>query len=1103
MAIICGCYYLSQSLFAVKTQSYLPLVDSEAHTTIISTNSRTKLTQTFTNPTRSAIKECIYTFPLYDGVSVVKFTCRIGARTLRGLVKEKNQAKTIYRDAVARGETAGLLEQSIDASDVFSTKLGNVPRNESVIVEIEYVGELKQDAEANGIRFTIPTKIAPRYGQTLKTKESAAQARPNAGIKITVDALMPDGSFIQSIQSPSHPIAVAMGTTSTEAQAEPSMNKASASLSLGETSLDKDFILIVVAKDTAIPKAILETHPTIPNQRAMMVTLVPKFSLPPTHPEIVFVADRSGSMRTNIPILISALNVFLKSIPVGVKFNICSFGSSHSFLWPKSMSYTHDSLSQAISHVEGFAADMGGTETFAAIKGTIDQRYGDIPLELILLTDGDIWRQDELFHYLNQEVEKSKGDIRVFPLGIGDGVSHALIEGVARAGNGFAQTVQNGEKLDTRVVRMLKGALSSHITDYSLEVHYKQNNGTSRQSEDTDGFELVDMFEKVTDGFSVVSSDSDDTTMLLSKEEATEKAPISLFDNNANPDAEDTTQSLENDGYDRYAHLPQITHPKLLQSPHKIPPLFPFSRTSVYLLMSPDTMQMTPASVILKATSPQGPVELEIPVDILSQPGMTIHQLAAKKALQDLEEGRGWISDAKDDNGVLLKKRFPSKYDDMVEREAVRLGVEFQIAGKWCSFVAVAANDNEIDSERKEEYEIVHNEGKNSGKSKKTRGRGTVIMKRKAVSALPRESVSRYAGISAGDTRDRRYVTRSTRQRDVPQNGSCDQAAFNGIVDGDEYEPDAEYQADAPLITGSNSGLKGSIMPLSSASRTSPVVATSSFMMSMSAAPPPPAPSGFFGGASPWGSAERGGGAPQSQSRFQPAYGTPSMLMRKKSSSHSDSESKLEELSFNRQGTTSASIPTPFAGHSLFGSAQESFRGSDIQDKSEESEFSAAADSHGATPRAKRQREVHHNALYRKSQAPSAPPKVGLYDLPASSYSPASTGATRAVDWAAASDSDKVLRLIALQDFEGYWTDHEDVAAIAGLSKEMRAGTDTEASEEEKTARVTVCVVVFLEEHMRTEEGVWELVVVKARAWLVGVRGEEWVRGVEAQVRRG
>lgn len=108
--------------------------------------------------------------------------------------------------------------------------------------------------------------------------------------------------------------------------------------------------------------------------------------------------------------------------------------------------------------------------------------------------------------------------------------------------------------------------------------------------------------------------------------------------------------------------------------------------------MSPESSRKKPVSVVLRATSAHGPLELEIPVETLPEPGETIHQLAAKKAVAELEQGRGWITDAKDQSGKLLKDKFDSKYEDMVRREAVDLGVQFQVGGKWCSFVAVEGN---------------------------------------------------------------------------------------------------------------------------------------------------------------------------------------------------------------------------------------------------------------------------------------------------------------------------------------------------------------------------------------------------------------------------
>lgn len=660
---------------------FLPIVSLDVHTSIVASTSRTVLTQTFVT-TGTSLKNVKYVFPLYDGVSVVGFECTIGSRVIKGVVKEREEAKQEYQAAVASGKIAGLLEQSLEASDVFSTSLGNIPsRAKSVKVEITYLGELKHDAQVDGLRFTIPTKLAPRYGQHSMTGSNTFQGGKH--ITITVDTDMSSGSAIKSIQSPSHPISVNIGTLSTATSDTPSLEKAHATLSQGSAELDRDFIIQIVATGLGDPIAVLETHPTIPNQRALMATLVPRFNLPMEMTEVVFLCDRSGSMGggQKIPNVIDALKIFLKSMPVGIKFNICSFGSHYEFLWERSMTYEEGTLETAMNHVSGFSANFGGTEMYRPMEDVFKRRYKDLNLEVILLTDGEIWSQEALFNLINAQDSESKGAVRVFTLGVGTDVSHALIEGVARAGNGFAQTVGENEKMDRMLIRMLKGALTPHVTDYTLEIKYENNDGSAEENDDD--FEVI---ERVMDAMTLEVPSSGQA-----EESGTQQShqPISLFDQSV----QDTDLEMSGTSNSVKAKLPPLTVPRYLQAPFQIPPLFPFNRTSVYVLLSDSTPNRQPKSVILKGTSLHGPLSLEIPIATLTERGTTIHQLAARKATRELEDGRGWIFHVKNQDGKLLQDQFDGQFSDMVKREAVRLGTQYQVSGKWCSFVAIQDTD--------------------------------------------------------------------------------------------------------------------------------------------------------------------------------------------------------------------------------------------------------------------------------------------------------------------------------------------------------------------------------------------------------------------------
>lgn len=224
----------------------------------------------------------------------------------------------------------------------------------------------------------LPTSIAPRYGnypgQLLQPNTTHAK-----GMRITVDIDM-QGAAIRKVQSPSkdHPIAVSIGNLSNEMDdASSDFSKASVTLTQATTELGSDFILQILVDDISAPKAILEKHSTLNDRHALMTTFVPKFNLQPIRPEIIFIADQSGSMQgAKNNALIAALKTFLKSVPFGVRFNIYAFGSSFNFLWKQSMPYNHENANHALKFVQSFTAHHGGTELLKPVKAAFESHLG-------------------------------------------------------------------------------------------------------------------------------------------------------------------------------------------------------------------------------------------------------------------------------------------------------------------------------------------------------------------------------------------------------------------------------------------------------------------------------------------------------------------------------------------------------------------------------------------------------------------------------------------------------------------------------------------------------------------------------------------------------
>ncbi|KAJ9485267.1 hypothetical protein VN97_g8086 [Penicillium thymicola] len=679
MAGYCGCLWHDHGN---RQPQYLPQVSLEAHATILSSVARTTLTQVFVNPSDRVIEEISYHFPLYDGVSVVGFECKVGSRLLHSKVKTKSQANADYQNAVAQHQIAAVMDHT-SMNDVFVIRLGNVPAHGKINVDITFVGELQQDSQTDGIRYTLPSTIAPRYGtgtsyDSTQLDSIRLPANPK-GMSITVDVQMEKDLVIRELESPSHRVKVSLGrissTTATSSTFEPWQASASVITQQNNTSvvLEHDFVILIKADGLDTPCALLERHPTIPNQRALMATLVPKFSLQSASPEVVFVIDRSGSMGPKLPTLRSALQVFLKSLPVGICFNICSFGYSYSFMWPRSKVYDKSSLRQALAFVDTIDADMGGTEMQGAVMATVQNRLNFNDLDVLLLTDGKIYHQDRLFDFVREKA--ADNTVRFFSLGIGEAASHSLIEGIARAGNGFCQSVTEYEELDRKVIRMLKGALTPHIHDFELEVEYDTE--TERE------FDFVSYTENLTDIETEGKKKEGDGDVSMEGTTGRSSQLILLYDENFQE------SDMKVDAEKRAAEtLPTLTPPGAIRAPYNIPPLYPFIRTNVFLLMDPHSPEKIPKSLKFTATSNNIPLELRIPICDIGT-GETIHQLASRKAVIELEEGHGWLSHAEDEKGNKFKHFHADTKKRLAERECQNLGIKFQVTGKYCSFVAL------------------------------------------------------------------------------------------------------------------------------------------------------------------------------------------------------------------------------------------------------------------------------------------------------------------------------------------------------------------------------------------------------------------------------
>lgn len=437
------------------------------------------VTQMFWNNSEFSIPHGAFTFPLPDGCAVTGFNCRIGtARTLKGIVKLKDDARAEFEHQKIAGRTVGLMEEN--TSEIFTTELGNIPAQTKVKIELMFVMLLKHHLteDDSTTTLTIPTSIAARYGSPDFQVSSSSDIPQGLTLKIEVHGA--DASTL--VTSRTHDILVRPTTAPQKADTWAAMINQDNSNNEGDNEhannillvtaqiptsfLKKDFVLDIKASIPTEPQAWLETHPSIENQKALMMHVPRHFLLEPrmlnTPSEVLFLIDRSGSMEDKMDSVIFAMQFLLKGIPQGRKFNIWSFGSSYTSLWPKSAIYSEYSLNAALSYISTLAADMGGTEIHSALQAMMAVRDYTHTTDAIILTDGQVWRLDETLGFIQRQREELGSTTRFFSLGIGDAASHALVEGIARYGGGFSEMIPSSAlkgAWEDRLVSMTKAAL--------------------------------------------------------------------------------------------------------------------------------------------------------------------------------------------------------------------------------------------------------------------------------------------------------------------------------------------------------------------------------------------------------------------------------------------------------------------------------------------------------------------------------------------------------------------------------------------------------------------------------------------------------------------
>jgi Ca-activated chloride channel family protein len=401
--------------------------------------------------------EGIYVFPLPDEAAVDRMRLHIGERYIEGEIREKDQARKEYERARNEGRKASLVEQQ--RPNLFTTTVANIAPGERVVVEIEYLEDLRYENGTFSIRF--PMTLTPRYipgsavpdrkgsgwsPDTPQVDDASLVTPPQVGAsrdhRISLQARIDAGMPLEIIASRYHAVDV-------------SGNQGRYEVALADATvpLDQDFELLWRPVPSAMPRAMVFEE-TIAGQPHYLLMVVPpdaaRDSSPAVPRELVFVIDTSGSMHgASIAQAKRALTRALDALNAGDRFNVIEFNSTTRALYHQSVTADAANVGHAKRFVDRLEAN-GGTEMQPALRLALDSAgTAEYLRQIVFITDGSVGNEEALYAM----IESRLGSARLFTVGIGSAPNGWFMRKAAELGRGSSVVIsalnEVGEKMDS------------------------------------------------------------------------------------------------------------------------------------------------------------------------------------------------------------------------------------------------------------------------------------------------------------------------------------------------------------------------------------------------------------------------------------------------------------------------------------------------------------------------------------------------------------------------------------------------------------------------------------------------------------------------------
>lgn len=454
-----------------KTGSDCPLEHTSVQAVVSGFVADVEVKQIFHNPLKKKI-EAVYTFPLSSTGAVNDMLMKVGDRTVKGIIKQREEARRIYEEAKEKGHVASLLDQ--ERPNVFTQSVANIMPGEKVEITIRYVEVLTY--EGGAVKLAFPMVVGPRFisgrpngkqgtgrAQDTTSVPDASRITPpvsedgkRAGHDIDVTVSIDAGVPIEKIDSKLHEVTVDRDGKS----------RATVSLKEKKEIPNRDFVLEYLVAGDQVRAGIL-THKDEPNGYVNFILIPPdrvaQNQIAPR--ELIFVVDTSGS-QSGFPLekCKETMKYVIDRMNPGDTFNFIDFSDQSRMLFSSPKKNTPENREKVLRYIDSLKA-RGGTRMAHAIWDALSMEPSDNRLRIVtIMTDGLIGNDWEVISM----IKKLRGKSRFFSFGTGNSVNRFLLGNMARVGGGEVDYVLLNTPAEGVAKKFYERIASPVLTDIKL-----------------------------------------------------------------------------------------------------------------------------------------------------------------------------------------------------------------------------------------------------------------------------------------------------------------------------------------------------------------------------------------------------------------------------------------------------------------------------------------------------------------------------------------------------------------------------------------------------------------------------------------------------------